>query len=166
MSKAQYDELQGLFKLTDKAKPKPEDITAIRLFLDEHPEKAKHIGDMAIQAETQLLMNAFSNSQGARIATEQVMYNMSKGLGYETAPAIERPLIKHVLLCWLRLHLCEIKYSQATDSGCTMEQGAYWEKKLSANQRRYLRAVETLARIRKLNINIQVNVAEKIVVTG
>jgi hypothetical protein len=48
----------------------------------------------------------------------------------------------------------------------SLAQGEYWEKKLSANQRRYLRAVETLARIRKLNITVQVNVADKMIVTG
>jgi hypothetical protein len=50
----------------------------------------------------------------------------------------------------------------------SLEQGTYWEKRLSSVQRRYLRACETLARVRKLaqaaplQVNIgaqQVNVA-------
>ncbi len=32
----------------------------------------------------------------------------------------------------------------------TLKQGEYWEKRLSSAQRRYLRACETLARVRKL----------------
>jgi hypothetical protein len=49
----------------------------------------------------------------------------------------------------------------AANSG-TLEQGEYWEKRLSAAQRRYLRACETLARVRKLTLGtlaLQVNIA-------
>lgn len=166
MSKDQYDELQELFKLTDKAKPKPEDVAALRTFLYAHPEKAKYIGDMSLQAEVQLLHQAFSNSKGSEVATDEVMHNMRQAMGYKTAPAIEKPLIHHVCLCWLRLQLCEINFSQVVQGSCTLAQGIYWEKRLTACQKRYLRAVETLARIRKLNLNIQINIGDKQLITG
>lgn len=166
MSKAKHDELYALYRKTDKANPKPEDVEALRDFLLVNPEKAKYIGDMSLQAEVQLLGQAFSNNKGSEVACDEVMHNMRMALGYKTAPAIEKPLIYHVCLCWLRLQFCEIKYTEIAGGSLTMAQGEYLEKKLSAHQRRYLRAVETLARIRRLNINIQVNVAEKMVVTG
>ena len=38
----------------------------------------------------------------------------------------------------------------------------YWEKRLSASQRRYLRACETLARVRKITrTTMQINIAEE-----
>ena len=166
MSKTTHDELQALYRLTDKAKPKPADVEALRDFLLVNPEKAKYIGDMAIQAETQLLHQAFSDNKGGQVATDEVMHGMRQALGYKTAPAIEKPLIHHVCLCWLRLQLCELKYTQITAGSLTMAQGEYWEKKLSAHQKRYLKATETLARIRKLNLNIQINIGEKQLITG
>jgi hypothetical protein len=90
---------------------------------------------------------------------------MRKALGFDTCPAIERPLIQHVVLCWLRLHICELYYERHT-KGATLTVATFWENTLSANQRRYLRSVETLARIRKLNLTIQVNVAHQQIVTG
>ena len=166
VSKEKYDELYALYRKADTAKPKPADVEALRDFLLVNPEKAKYIGDMSLQAEVQLLHQAFSNSKGSEIATDEVMHNMRQAMGYKTAPAIEKPLIHHVCLCWLRLQFCELKYTEATGGSLTLAQGEYWEKRLSSNQRRYLKATETLARIRKLNITVQVNVAEKMVVTG
>ncbi len=166
MSKDKYDELFALYRATDKKNPAQKDIDALRQFLYAHPEQAKNIGDLAIQAEIGLLCQAFSDNRGGEVAADEVLYQMRRSLGYDKAPAIEKPLIYHISLCWLRLQLCEIRHTQATGSGCTIAQGAFWEKKLSAHQKRYLRAVETLARIRRLNISIQVNVADKMVVTG
>lgn len=82
------------------------------------------------------------------------------------ANALERSLIQHVVLCWLRLHDCELRYHTMMGSEPTIAQANYWEKKLSANQARYLRAVETLARVRKLELKVQINVAGQQIVAG
>ena len=43
----------------------------------------------------------------------------------------------------------------------SLPQGEYWEKRLTAAQRRYLRAIETLTNVRKMNLPaIQVNIGE------
>ena len=166
MSKTKHDELYELYRLTDKAKPKPEDVQALRDFLIANPKKALYIGDLAIQAETQLLHQAFSDNKGGEVACDEVLHLMRKSLGIDTATALEKPLIYHVCLCWLRLQLFEIKYTQGTGGSLTLEQGMYWEKKLAAHQKRYLKAVETLGRIRKLNLNIQINIGEKQLIAG
>lgn len=36
---------------------------------------------------------------------------------------------------------------------------AYWERRLNSAHRRYLRAIETLAKIRKQGLAVQVNIA-------
>jgi hypothetical protein len=41
----------------------------------------------------------------------------------------------------------------------TLDQAGHWQKRLTLTQGRYSRSLETLARIRKLNISIQINVA-------
>jgi hypothetical protein len=85
-----------------------------------------------------------------------------KELGFDTAGALERALIDHVVLCWLRLQLTEQQYTGNTRAGGTLQQGEFWERRLSAVQRRYLRACETLTRIRRLALPVmQVNVGEQ-----
>jgi hypothetical protein len=47
------------------------------------------------------------------------------------------------------------------DSAITCERGAYWERRLTAAQGRYLRACESLARVRRLSrpgAPLQVNI--------
>jgi hypothetical protein len=65
-------------------------------------------------------------------------------------------------LCWLKLNLVELSYSNTMKQSITLTLAIYWEKKLSAAQRRFTRACETLARVRKLSSNVpalQLNIA-------
>lgn len=135
---------------TDKEKPKPAELAQLRQFLTDRPELAAYTGDLAAQAMVQVLGNAYPARSGTRICVETFLMQMRDELGYEQAAAVERSLIEHVCLCWLRLHVTELRYEQNMQDSLTLSQGEYWEKKLSANQRRYLRAVETLAKVRKL----------------
>ena len=93
--------------------------------------------------------------------------NVRANLGWQSAPAHERLLIEHIGLCWLQLQLIEQFYAQNT-SGTNYNQrtAEHMERRLSLAHHRYLQAVETLARIRKLNLTIQVNVAHQQIVTG
>ena len=84
-------------------------------------------------------------------------------LGYDHAPAIEQLLIEQVALCWLRLNVLEVKYTQIRKN-TTMEiyQADFIEKQLNYAQRRFTRAIETLARVRKVTrqtLALQVNIA-------
>ncbi len=71
-------------------------------------------------------------------------------LGYDRASPVERLLIEQVAACYLRLNITEQSFEGVMGQEHTFKLGAYWEKKLAAAQHRYLRAIETLARVRKL----------------
>jgi len=75
---------------------------------------------------------------------------------------LEQMLIEEVLLCWLRLIIWEYKLTELDIEGMTLTKAEFWDKRLSGAQRRYLRACETLARVRRLTRNnpaLQVNIA-------
>ena len=62
----------------------------------------------------------------------------------------------------LKLNLVELSYSGTMKQSITLTLGMYWEKRLSAAQKRFTRACETLARVRKLSRNtpaLQFNIA-------
>lgn len=87
---------------------------------------------------------------------------LKKDLGNEGAPLLEQLLIQHVALCWLKLNLVELSYSNTMKQSITLTLGIFWEKRLTAAQRRFTRACETLARVRKLSRNtpaLQFNIA-------
>jgi hypothetical protein len=81
-------------------------------------------------------------------------------LGYDAAPALERMIIEQAALSWMRLNLAECLASEAMAAN-NARQREHYDRLLSSAQRRHLRAVETLARVRRLlrPTAVQVNVA-------
>jgi hypothetical protein len=87
---------------------------------------------------------------------------LKKELGSEGAPLLEQLFIQRAALCWLKLNLVELSYSSTMKQSITLTLGIFWEKRLSAAQKRFTRACETLTRVRKLSRNspaLQVNIA-------
>jgi hypothetical protein len=81
-------------------------------------------------------------------------------LGHDTASPLERVLIEHVCACWLRLAVMEIRYCAVVTANNTLTQVAHTEKRLTEAQKRFNRACESLARVRKLlRPSVQINVA-------
>ncbi len=75
---------------------------------------------------------------------------------------LEKLLIQDAALSWLKLSLVELHYAHVMKQSITLTLGIFWEKRLSAAQRRFTRACETLARVRKLSRNtpaLQFNIA-------
>jgi hypothetical protein len=74
--------------------------------------------------------------------------------------ALEYLLIQQVALCWLKLAYTEWQHKHyLTNGNTTIVQANFWEHRLSSAQRRFLRAVETLARVRRLQLPaVQVNI--------
>jgi hypothetical protein len=93
---------------------------------------------------------------------QQTAKNRRNDLGYAEASPMERMLIDAVVLAWLRYTQVERAAANTWGDSHSLTSGAYWDKRLSAAQRRYLRAIETLARVRRTALPmLQVNIAEK-----
>ena len=95
-----------------------------------------------------------------QMAASYHLGNLKQQLGYDDAPIMEKMLIEHILVCWLRLSVVEWRHHQHTKGEHRMSDGAYWDKALTAAQKRYLRVTETLAKVRRLNISVQVNIGQ------
>lgn len=147
--KADSDELFEILKATNKEKPARADVQRLETYLVKHPKDVVKLGDLANQAMTAVIDHAFGQPS-VSLPVAHYMARMRIDMRWDNSGIIERSLIDHVILCWLRLYTTELRYERNMEEGLTLAQGEYWEKKLSANQRRYLRAVETLARVRRL----------------
>jgi hypothetical protein len=76
---------------------------------------------------------------------------------------LEHVLIQECVLTYLNLEITRCRYEAHVNSPGTVAfaEAEFWEKRLSTAQRRHLRAAETLARVRKINLTIQVNIATR-----
>lgn len=144
------DDFFEIVKATHKEKPKQEDIVKLKQFLVEHPDYCSRFGNLAVQVEMHICENAFRHSQVSVISLDKYCQKMRTDLGFNEASALEKSLIEHVVLCWLRLYTAELRYEMNMQTSLSLAQGEYWEKKLGYNQKRYLRSVETLTKVRRL----------------
>ena len=165
MANAQADELLALVKSVDRENPDPKDVAGLQRWLDEMPELWRAAGDVSRFIQQRLAQRLHGSKVGA-MSTEKGLEVMRRELGHENSCQLEQLLIDHLLTCWLRLQDVELRYS-ATVGGresLKLSQADWWERRLSAAQRRYLRACETLARVQKLirrTPALQVNIATK-----
>jgi hypothetical protein len=154
---------QALLDKTNKENPRPQDVKALSdLLIDNKSlELWRGIASAGYLAELTVIENA-----GAKPAVKECWKHrlqiLKKDLGTDGAPMLEQLLIQHAALCWLRLTLAELAYSNVVKGSLTLTLGLYMEKRLSMAQRRFTRACETLTRIRKLSRNtpaLQFNIA-------
>jgi len=144
-SKKNYD----LFTATNKPNPKDEDKEALRKYFAESPEICLEIADLSNRVQNQLL-ETLADSFLVRESYKVKLAAMRDNLGWNGSSEIEKILIKQVCLNWLRLNYIEsVHLSKKTESH-SHDSGIYWEKRLSSAQKRYLRACESLAKVRKL----------------
>ena len=84
-------------------------------------------------------------------------------LGDDPTP-LERLLVDRICITWLEVQYCDFNYGVRRDLSVAQSEnaGRYQDRV----QRRHLAACKALAQVRKLEVNIQINLAEKQVVMG
>ena len=144
--------------------PDRQDIEELQTWLDEYPEIWHLVFDMARVIEANLIRRIVPD-QAAHLALEKNVESIRHDLGYEKATALESSLIDNIVLSWLRWQWTEYQLVVLMGAGETgISASEFWERRLSAAQGRYLRACETLAKIRRLaarSPTLQVNIASE-----
>jgi len=123
-----------------------------------HPDEFRHCTDMATWAAESMVGPGWDGRPAIREAIMLRFDQVRRDLGYDHSSTAEQLLIDQVAVCYFRLNLAETEHSYA--KGTSSERG-YREQRLSAIQRRYIRSIESLARVRKLVQSpvVQVNIA-------
>lgn len=144
-----HDEIIALIRRMEKDNPDPEDVKTFRKMLANSPALWAVAGDLMRIARDKMLAGLNANAL-TRESVEEGIRRIARELVGEDAPLIERLLAEHAALCWANYYLTQHHYHSVMEEPVTLAQGAYWEKRLATVQRRYLRALETLARVRRL----------------
>lgn len=158
------DQLNAIIAAVDAGRPTKAQREALAQCFARLPELAQAQGDAMATITARLVKSLHGNA--GQLASGYHLANLKRDFGYDGAPALEQMLIEHILVCWVRLQLVEWRNLNHTEGEHSMREGRYWGQALNAAQKRYLRACETLARVRRLNVKIQVNVANQQIVTG
>jgi len=158
------ERFRSILMKANKKQPRESDIKALRDLLHGNKELKlwEAVVGMGALAESQVLDTILDGSgQGMRECWRSRLTSMRADLGYAESPPLERLLIQQVTLCWLNLNLVEYRHTNIMKQSITLALGLYWEKRLTMAQRRFTRACESLARVRRLSrrIPIQVNIA-------
>ena len=153
--------IRDIITKTNKKNPKSEDVAQLKKMLTESPKLWRIAGDFSEHALWKITEDIDGTPfviESARVGVEK----LKEDLGYTDAPPLEKMLITQAALCWLRLNLVERTHWVKTYENHSTETGLYWDRRLLTAQRRFTRACESLARIRKLSRNLpalQVNIA-------
>lgn len=156
-----YEKLNKFVVATNQNKLKAKDVSNLKRLLADNPQLWRSIN---LAHSTALnLINEECINEGGQAMAEANYYGIRRDFGYDQANSLERILIDHVALCWLRLQYAEHRYTSVLhQESIPIHTADYWERRLSSNQKRYLKALETFARIKRLRLPaMQVNIADK-----
>ena len=158
------ERFHSILMKANKNRPRESDIKALRDLLDSNKELRlwEAVVGMGELAESKVLDTIVKGSgQGMRECWRRRLKSMRADLDYAHSSALERLLIQQVTLCWLNLNLTEYRHTNIMKQSITFTLGLYWEKRLTMAQRRFTKACESLARVRRLSrrIPVQVNIA-------
>ena len=153
------DEVDTILKKVLRPKPKPEDMSVFRQLLDRHPEVVKRFVDITEHAFDAMLKPMAGDSAATLEILKRQRRVKQAELGYSTASPLEKLLIDAVVMAWVGFTDTQRRASNVWSESHTLTVGEYWDKRVSTAQRRYLRAVESLARIRRLELPaLQINI--------
>lgn len=151
-----------LLQRTNKNNPSDKDVRKLQKALRDNPGLWRKYGDLARLTQNQIV-DSIPASSAVKESVWRAAPEMRTQMNYDEAPLVERLLIEQVILTWLHYHKTHYVYQLVTDESCTLPRADFWERSINSAQRRYLRAIETLVRVRKLSgrANIQINIAEQ-----
>ena len=144
-----FKDVRDLIKRTNKEKPTRADRDELRRLLRENPRMWKWAGDVAARATNHVIATYSQGNAFIEESQQRAVELLREQYGYKDAPPLERMLIEQIIICWLRLNSLEVAHTSKTYESHTIEAGLYWDRRLTNVQRRFTRAVESLARVRK-----------------
>ena len=133
----------------------------VRDILQQKPELAKEVTDILGLNIRQQLVAQIEPDDFRRDLLQARCEELDRDLGFAEASTAEQLLIEQIVLTHLRLIQTERALTRASAEDSDEQHVLYCEKRVSAAQRRHVRAIESLTRVRKLlgRPEIQINVA-------
>lgn len=159
------DNARGALQRIASRSATDKDYAVVRTYLRDNAD-----GRVAVRSYLQSIgpenaLRKLTTRQSANIGTRDVlqevytadMDTLRDELNAESVTATERLVVQQVVETWSRLQYVQQQYDAALlsdDDGDTVYRLRFWDRMLSKSQGRYLRAVETLSRIRRYDVQL------------
>ncbi len=140
-------------------------IHALRKLMDDFPEAASAVFDAAWSVERSIVREMAGGNLIVEEAVPRTLKAMRKELAGEDPSPLENLLVERIVVCWLQLQYFDVLYTRSMKNS-SAAQSEHHQKLIDRAHRRYLSAVKTLAQIRKMGPNVQINIAEQQVNTA
>jgi hypothetical protein len=148
--KAQANKMR-MGELIAEACMKSEPSKAAREYVDADlasaPDEWRRHGDLTREA-VDLALKDFYLGYYTKASVICGAEQLKQELGFDDAPASIRILIEHAVLCHVRLGMIEHLYSRMDSQRIDVIE--HWERRLTLTQKRFTKAVTTLAQVRAL----------------
>jgi hypothetical protein len=161
LDKSKIDEFLEVVNRAYKKKPNPKDLAELRKWINEFPELWRVVFDTARVIEDNFIKNMVQD-KASITAMQKNTDEIREGLAYNKSSIMEKMLIDNVIISWLGVQYANYQLTARLGENEKIVILEFWERRLTAAQHRYLRASETLARIRRLISTkpaVQVNIA-------
>lgn len=152
-------DMMALIARVDKGDPAPDDVRALAKELTDKPQLCRSIGNVQNNIFSEVLKDS-AGSNFVRDCIQRYVEEMKAELGYASSTFVEKMLIDEIIMRWLRLQSIEKYHKDVTSQNHTADQGLYVEKRLDMSQKRFLKSIDTLAKVRKMIAQTQAKGAE------
>ena len=157
-------EAKASFNRLQTGKGTREEKDALIELLQSAPGKWKNFADLVfltVQSSAEALAG---NNDLFKMSLVQGVKELKQSYGYDEAGPLEKMLIEHILICWMRLHWIELLFNTNVKDQKTYQGVKHWEDRLTKTQGRFDRACLTYAKVKRLASKtpeiLQVNIAE------
>jgi len=118
------------------------------------------LSSLAVRTWVDLLAPAGPGSEITRRTIEKEIERKRNEVAGEDSSPLERLLAKRVALCWLAASYADAEYARKLKAGISFREREFYGKRCEQTNRQLLKAIESLARVRRLLAPVQVNIGQ------
>ena len=138
---------QALMERCNATDPAPADLDALRRWIERDDVM---IAAEALAGETEGAILGTSKNAGVEEMARRGLLDLRRRMGYEGADPVERLLIRQAGVAWAWLQVEQARLARYTSGSYTVPTADALDKRVSRAHGRFLRATESLERIRAL----------------
>jgi hypothetical protein len=142
-------QLAILVERANRAKHNGPEVKELRKFLDEHPDLATRHHVVAYTVLHAVRLKVIKEPGNLELF-EREYEKRRDDLGWKDASAIERLMIERIMLSWVRLLWCEHYNGSFMQPSVSMRESEYADKQYTRAHARYVKAIESLAKLRQV----------------
>jgi hypothetical protein len=118
------------------------------------------LSSMAVRAWVDLIAADRPGAGVTRRTIEKEIERKRNEVAGEDASPLEQLLAERVALCWVAATQADAQYARKLSEGMSFREGEYYSKRCEQTQRQLLKAIESLARVRRLLTPMQINIGQ------